>query len=376
MYDHFFPCALELSYLFSRLLDTIFCVDIEKYRPDLVLIDFAVNDYGHPKLMDTLIRKALLLPSKPVVVLVNLWVSNRCPVPRYLLHSYYYQIPIINVCPAVNLCYGKGQLPKHISDKYSTTDGVHPWGTQGVKFLGEILFAWWKKLEKLVSQDFTMDFDGKLVAHSHSFDKFLTDSGANAIVSVEELAKELPPPIYLANPIGLCTRCEALADDADGKLAPITPPKGFRVITRTKIGYGGFNPDDKNPSTIAPQKSFKRSWQADRPGAEISFRFYGSSVKIAIWQRRDGMGIMNAFVDGNKDNIIKVSGFFKGYTWAMERNNTGRSEIIPLFEGLKDDYHTLTLVVSDQPANPWVKGHLSQVFALLSASDSLDCKAK
>jgi hypothetical protein len=32
-------------------------VDIEKYSPDLVLIDFAVNDYGPPKLMDALIRK-------------------------------------------------------------------------------------------------------------------------------------------------------------------------------------------------------------------------------------------------------------------------------------------------------------------------------
>lgn len=37
--------------------DSIFCVDIEKYSPDLVMIDFAVNDYGPPKLMDALLRK-------------------------------------------------------------------------------------------------------------------------------------------------------------------------------------------------------------------------------------------------------------------------------------------------------------------------------
>lgn len=59
----------------------------------------------------------------------------------------------------------------------------------------------------------------------------------------------------------------------------------------------------------------------------------------------------------------------------MERNNTGRSEIMPLFEGLADTEHLLTLEVSNEPANPWVKGHTVQIFALLSASDSIDgCK--
>lgn len=43
--------------------------------------------------------------------------------------------------------------------------------------------------------------------------------------------------------------------------------------------------------------------------------------------------------------------------------------------GLKDTQHTLTLVVSDEPANVWVKGHTTQIFALLSASDNLKCKS-
>lgn len=58
----------------------------------------------------------------------------------------------------------------------------------------------------------------------------------------------------------------------------------------------------------------------------------------------------------------------------MERNNTGRSEILTLFEGLSDTEHVLTLRVSAEPANVWVKGHLVQVFALLSASNNMDCK--
>jgi hypothetical protein len=35
------------------------------------------------------------------------------------------------------------------------------------------------------------------------------------------------------------------------------------------------------------------------------------------------MGVLHAFVDGDKNKVAKVSGFFKGYTWAMEKNNTG-----------------------------------------------------
>ena len=188
------------------------------------------------------------------------------------------------------------------------------------------------------------------------------------------------------------------------------------MVTRVKIGYGGFNPVDKSSAT----KSFKRSWQAEKPGSEISFRFYGNAVKIAMWQRRDSMGIIHAYVDGDKvidceascyrsmqvygvddgvecvyvcvsihyinifrfahfslqSRIAKASGFFKGYTWAMEKNNTGRSEIMPLFEGLEDKEHVLTLTVSDEPANVWVKGHMTQIFAILSASNDMNCKHK
>lgn len=328
---------------------------MDRYQPDVVLIDFSVNDYGHPKLMDALLRKALSFPSRPLVVLVNLWVHIRCPVPRYLVMSQYYQIPLINICPAVNLCFGRERLPRYITDQYSKTDGVHPWGTQGVPFLGQILYAWWQRLNDTVSED--------EVARSHV--ALLRGEHAS-------LSHALPPPLYAEAPIGSCTRCDALAADADAMLAPTEQPQGFRIVTRVKVGYGGFNPNDTSSST----KSFKRSWQADTPGSTISFRFFGSSVKIAMWQRRDGMGVVEATVDKNSpsEKKARASGFFKGYTWAMERNNTGRSEIVPLFEGLEDKEHTITFTVTNEPANVWVKGHTVQIFALLSASDNKDCR--
>lgn len=346
---------------------------MERYAPDLVLIDFAVNDYGHPKLMDTLIRKALILPSFPVVALANLWVAPQCPPPRYLLHSFHYSIPVLNVCPAVNLCYGKGHMPKHVWELYSKTDGVHPWGEKGVEFLGKLMFAWWNKLISLITEDLSMDTDGKVHKTTKGFDHLLANDATSK-------AYQLPPPVYATNPIGVCTKCMALADDADAVLLPVEKPKGFRAVTRVKVGFGGFSNTGLaqygGTNTHQPTKSSKKSWQAEKVGAEIKFPFYGSSVRVAIWQRRDGMGVLDAFIDDDRSRVAKASGFFKGYTWAMEKNNTGRSEIIPLFEGLKDGFHNLTLVVSDQPANPWVPGHMVQIFAVLSASDDPTCKDK
>jgi hypothetical protein len=117
----------------TELVYTLFCIEVEQYQPDLVLIDFSVNDYGHPKLMDALIRKSLSLgQNRPVVAMVNLWVAAGCPTTKYLAHGQYYNIPVLNLCPAVDLCYGKGRLPKWRWQEYSKDDGVHPWGPRGV----------------------------------------------------------------------------------------------------------------------------------------------------------------------------------------------------------------------------------------------------
>lgn len=336
--------------------DTIYCVDISRYTPDLVLIDFAVNDYGHPKLMEALIRKTLSMPSKPIVLLANFWVCQYCPPPRYLLHAWFYDLPLINLCTAVNVCYGKDHMPAYIYHKYSLTDGVHPWGSEGVPFIGNILFSWWNRYESLFKVP--------------PEEKPTHDPSAPYDPAEGDMWKLPEGRLYAEKALGACTRCDALVDDADSKLEPIGTPQGFEVVTRVKIGYGGFNPTDSNSST----KSFKRSWQATTAGSTISFPFYGSSVKIAMWQRRDEMGIIDAIVDGDKSRVSSVSGFFKGFTWAMEKNNTGRSEIMTLFEGLPDTNHVLTLTVSETPANKWVKGHIAQVFALLTASENPNCK--
>ena len=375
--------ATDLTY-------TIFCIEMDHYSPDLVLIDFSVNDYGHPKLMEGLLRKTLVMGKEPpVVALINFWVEKGCPTARYLLHAQYYNVPLLNLCPAVNLCYGRERMPPWRYKLYSTTDGVHPWGSRGVPFIGTILHAWWLRVVQTVTSDkeASISENRGVVSSTTAAQKMdeatsvllrgrrvLLASDSREVANAHSAAarlEALPKPLY-GNSVGSCTRCDALADDADGALEPVGTRQGFKVKTRVKIGFGGFNPDDN--STAGMTKSFRRSYQAERPGDTVSFKFYGKEVKVALWQRRDGMGVLEAMIDDNPALTTKATGFFKGYTWAMERNNTGRSEVIPLFEGLEDKEHTIKFTVTRDPANPYVKGHTCQIFALLSASDRRDCK--
>ena len=366
----------------TEVVYTLYCIEIDRYQPDLILIDFSVNDMGHPKLIDALIRKTLLLGAKqPVVAMVNLWVAPVCPTTKYLIHGLYYNLPVLNICPAIDLCYGKSHLPKWRWEEYSKDDGVHPWGKSGVLFLGEILYAWWVRMQTLLmpSQDastniiipFSSQFNPKNPEKDQPKISSGFDDNRRRATAADSKWTSLPPPLY-GKHIGRCTRCDALADDADAVLQPVGEPVGFKAVTRMKIGFGGFNPADKNSST----KSFKKSWQAENPGDTISFKFFGSSVSVAMWQRRDGMGVMEAMIDGDREKTALASGFFKGFTWAMEKNNTGRSEVVPLFEGLTDTEHLITFRVTETPANTWVKGHTCQIFALLSASDDQNCKNK
>ncbi len=401
----------------TEIIYTLFCIEIDLYQPDIVLIDFSVNDYGHPKLMDALIRKTLQMGKeyKPVVALVNLWVQPNCPTTKYLTHAMYYNLPLLNLCPAVDLCYGKGHLPKWRWEEYSKDDGVHPWGKAGVPFIGEILYAWYKRSEAIVKP---IDYDlsisypstyglpnggisvadgltttqsgksGKVEGISSGFDdrrRYLrstttttrSKSSSNDI-SILSFHNDLPPPLFGSH-IGQCTRCDALASDSTASLTPVEGMTiGFEMITRVKIGFGGFNPTDPTDTGSSTgsdaTKSFKKSWQADKPGDTISFKFYGSSVSVAMWQRRDSMGVLEAKIDNDNEKTALASGFFKGFTWAMEKNNTGRSEVVPLFEGLDDKEHLITFRITETPANKWVPGHICQIFALLSASDDPTCK--
>jgi hypothetical protein len=156
---------------------------------------------------------------------------------------------------------------------YSETDGVHPWGKRGVPFIGEMLHAWWLRMVDTTTSSsdasisttslpsYTNIDDNRAVARRSlqqqqqggEETETATATAKRARASnhgtVKARLAALPPALY-ENSVGVCTRCDALADDADGALEPVEPPSGFHIKTRVKIGFGGFNPDDNSRYSV------------------------------------------------------------------------------------------------------------------------------
>eukprot|EP01041_Mallomonas_annulata_P008231 gene8231-16927_t len=359
---------------------TLYCVDFEQYSPDLVLIEFAVNDDDHPRYIETLIRRVLQLGSStspsssfylgPIVALINFSrsissVGAVCK-PKYAVHGLYYNLPLLDMCHAIVTCFGKGRVSKSHYHQF-TPDGIHPFGPMGRPFLGGILTAWWKSYERAISTyvteaearhtllpspernistDSWMKYTSKTVSRSRPLTLTLT------------LPLHLPPPLYDKKDIGECRSCVALVDDARQELVPVDiSPNGFRIVTRTKYGANGF------------QESYKRCWQSDVVGSSITFSFTGGELLLAVYQRFNGMGVLDVFLDGVMTrSLAQVSGYFGGY--GPQSRAKGRTFIIPVLSNLSDAQHNITFVVSSQPANGNRPGHMTQIIALLTSTST------
>ena len=143
---------------------------------------------------------------------VNLWVYTKCSTTRYLQQAYYYGIPLINICPAVNLCFGRSRLPKNIIEEYSLTDGIHPWGRKGVSFIGSILYSWWSRYDEIISEE----VHERTAKYSAQYSRSNENSSDNKNDMKDDRSGDirLPVPLYVDAPVGACTRCEAMTGDA------------------------------------------------------------------------------------------------------------------------------------------------------------------
>ena len=161
---------------------------------------------------------------------MNLWVYTKCSTTRYLQQAYYYGIPLINICPAVNLCFGRSRLPKNIIEEYSLTDGIHPWGKKGVSFIGGIIYSWWSRYDEIISEEVHERTAKYFVQHSSSSSSSSNSRSHNNRGKSESVESSennndndnnnndrvlmLPVPLYADAPVGACTRCEAMTGDS------------------------------------------------------------------------------------------------------------------------------------------------------------------
>jgi hypothetical protein len=306
---------------------TLYCVDIHDINPDVVFVDFGVNEasaYSPP--MEALIRRVGYPDSvsQPLVVLVNFITQNyKCnDEPKFLDLAHYYNIPFVDLCHSVHHCFPEGNFSLY------SKDGIHPFGPEGVSFLGKLFSNWWLNFSKFVLRP-----QGKFS---------------------ENISTEKPLLFYEISSSSIYDHlfCQTLNEGSIASLEPSSKPLNWSRVERKKKGAKAF-------------QSIKKCWEARTVGAKISFSVYASELKVAVYQNKNDMGVVSIFLDDSTQPLKNITGYFEGYAWAGDKVQ-GRQEIYSVFGNLPLKNYTVSFVITPDSADPKShEGHDFQVIALL-----------
>jgi lysophospholipase L1-like esterase len=105
---------------------------VMQYEPDLLFVEFAVNDSGNPDdaqvkaTMEGIVRQAWSAPKKPDIVFTYTTVAMQTPVQRHQAVADAYDIPTVDFQEAIKALCGPGLVDWRILAQ----DNVHPgdWG--------------------------------------------------------------------------------------------------------------------------------------------------------------------------------------------------------------------------------------------------------
>lgn len=313
----------------------LYCVDFRDLSPLVIFVDIRHSDWNPdtPQFAEALIRKFFRLKPRegkalPLVVVVNFsHLNDDCILPiKFSQLFLYYGLPIIDFCQIVRFCFGANDY-KYWSN-YSS-DSIHPTTTIAKKLITDALVFWWKDIQKYVSQHISLRND-----------------------SIKSLRSMKRGHLYSVSPVGDKTSCDTANQDAISVLMPISAPSGFQMITRIKTGAQGF-------------QNIKKCWEGSKPGDNITFSFYGDRLHVAIYQKSEGMGVADVYLDDETNPRTKLNGFFEGYDWNPDIKKNGRQMILKVFTDLPFKSHNITFVISAVPSSAVNPGYSFQIIALL-----------
>ena len=119
--------------------------DVLAYKPDLVVVEFSVNDDGGPKSKvsyDNLVRRILLAENHPAVILLFMGQTNGANAQStHALVGFTYGVPMLSYCNVM-----KDMLEYKIyTDKQLSGDVTHP-SALGHAVTGEILWKYFNEV--------------------------------------------------------------------------------------------------------------------------------------------------------------------------------------------------------------------------------------
>jgi len=236
--------------------------DLLSKKPDLVVIEFAVNDSEGKAFVESyegVLRQVLKAPSQPAVILLFMLRKNGTNVQgQQIPLGEYYKLPMVSYRNALQPEIEAGKL------KWEdlSPDEVHP-NDFGQGLAGKLVFG-------LIKQNYQSYLD------------------VNRTLS----AIEPVPAAMNSERFEFCRLC-------DGEDLKPSAVSGWSLQPRG-------------------DKGIRAGWASDTPGSTIEFEIEGQSITLAYWRINGPMGIASVSVDGGPAK--KLDAWFEK-TWGGYRQS-------------------------------------------------------
>lgn len=164
--------------------------DVLEYEPDLVLVEFSVNDEDslfYKKTYDNLVRKILLSDSRPAVMLLYMGQTNGATAQgNHVFVGFSYKLPMLSYSSLINDMMEQ----KVYTDKQLSGDEVHP-SALGHAITGEILWKYLNNVyENVDSYKEPQRFDMAAVMKESYINADIIDSSAADVISAGDFEKK------------------------------------------------------------------------------------------------------------------------------------------------------------------------------------------
>lgn len=168
--------------------------DIFKYEPDVVFIEFAVNDSTSPidkGAFESLVRKSLMQENEPAVILLfSVTESGYTCQDQMQVIGFNYQVPMISVKAALDTEFEAGRLTW--TDWAS--DEAHP-NESGHRLYSDFIIHYWESVDKEELQE-KAELPSKLINNADYTGIIMGDKENAEVLSLGSFKEESGHPLF------------------------------------------------------------------------------------------------------------------------------------------------------------------------------------
>jgi lysophospholipase L1-like esterase len=255
--------------------------DLLDGKPDLVFVEFSVNDGDNPGAtasMEALVRQILSRPDAPAVIMIGMLKEDGTNAQKaHVPVAKHYGIPYLSVRDSIWPALQAGGL--NWKDLYR--DNIHP-GDQGHALVAALIT------------------------------RYLDTLNHAPVPAAASRPLPLPP---LLSPSAKDFAQTALTN------AVMTAHQPIRLVSNE--GWSVLQKSRHGPA-----------WESTTPGDEIVFQFEGNAAAVLVHRAIEGMGEIEVAIDG---------GTFQRFNLLIPHKLMDNSCLFPVASGLRDGKHTLVV---------------------------------